>query len=155
MDDYVSYASNTSKWEQANMAMWGYLDICPPLTQFWVVEITRVGLSTISLAKVWRDPKRPKSDMAYLLLAPNMVVEEERRFGLVAVWTHPCQAHLPSLDEVERKLTLLINTGEDWAYTFLQLTKDSQHISLSTTGHISVMIDGAPSRSASGHLTHL
>ena len=84
-----------------------------------------MGLSAISYAKVWEDPKRPKPDMAYLLLAPDKAVEEERRFGLVAVWTHPCQVHLPSLDEVARKLTLLINTGEDWAYAFLQLNEDS------------------------------
>ena len=113
MDAYASFASDTSKWEQANMATWGSLDICPPLTQFQVVEISRVGLSAISCAEAWGDPKRPKSDMAYLLLAPNQAVEEERRFGLAAVWIHPCQAHLPSLDEAARKLTLLINTGED------------------------------------------
>ena len=137
------------------MATWGSLDICPPLTQFQVVEITRVGLSAISHAKVWGDPKRPKSDMAYLLLAPNQVVEEERRFGLVAVWTHPCQAHLPSLDEAVRNPALLINTGEDWAYAFMQLNEDSQDIPLSTTRYISAMIDGTPSRSACGHLNHL
>ena len=101
------------------------------------------------------DPKSPKSDMAYLLLEPNQVVEEERKFGLVAVWTHPCQAHLPSLEEVVRKLALLINTGEDWAYTFTQLNEDSQHIPLSTTAYISTMKDGAPSRSACRHLSHL
>ena len=77
----------------------------PLLTQFQVVEITRAGLSPISHAKVLGDPK---SDMAYLLLAPNQAVQEERRFGLVAVWTHPCQAHLPSVDLAVRKLALLI-----------------------------------------------
>ena len=155
MDDYASLASDTSKWEQANIMTWGFPNICHLLTQFQVVEITRASLSTISHTKVWGDPKRPKSDMAYLLLVPDQVVEEERRFGLVAVWTHPWQARLPSLDEVARKLTLLINTGEGWAYTFMQLNEDYQHIPLSTTGHISAMIDGAPSRSVCGHLSHL
>ena len=89
MDDYVSFASDTSKWEQVNMATWGSLDICPLLTQFQVVEITRVGLSAISHTKAWGDPKRTKSDMAYLLLLPNQVVDKKRRFGLVAVWTQP------------------------------------------------------------------
>ena len=69
--------------------------------------------------------------MAYLLLAPDQAVGEERKCGLVAVWTHPHQACLPSLDEVARKLALLINTGEDWSYTFMQLNEDSQHIPLS------------------------
>ena len=99
MDGYASFTSDTSKWDQVNMATLGSFDICPPLTQFQVMEITRLGLSTISHAEAWGDPKRPKSDMAYLLLATNQAVEEERKFGLVAVWTHPCHAHLPSLDE--------------------------------------------------------
>ena len=93
--------------------------------------------------------------MTYLLLVPDQVVEEERRFGLVAVWTQPCQAHLPSLDEVARKLALLISTGEDWAYAFMQLNKDSQHIPLITTRHISTMVNDAHSRSACGHLSHV
>ena len=93
--------------------------------------------------------------MTYLLLVPDQVVEEERRFGLVAAWIHPCQAHLPSLDEAVRKVTLLINTGEDWTYAFTQLIEDSQHIPLSTARHISAMIDGASSRSTCGHRSHL
>ena len=148
MDDYMSFPSDTSKWEQVNMATWGSLDICLLLTQFQVVEITRTGLSAISHAEVWEDPKRPTSDMAYLLPVADQVVEEERRFRLVAVWTHPCQAHLPSL-------VLLMNTGEDWAYAFMQLNTDSQDIPLSTARHISTIIDGALSRSTCGHLSHL
>ena len=57
MDDYESFASDTIKWEQVNMATWGSLDICPLLTQLQVVEITRLGLSTISHAKVWETPR--------------------------------------------------------------------------------------------------
>ena len=70
-----------------------------------------------------------------------------RRFGLGAVWVHTCQAHLSLLEEVVRKLTLLINTKEDWPYAFVQLCKDSQHVPLSSARHISAMIDGAPSKS--------
>ena len=137
------------------MATWGSLDICPLLTQFQVKEINRSGLSAISHVEAWGDPKRPKSDMAYLLLAPDQVVEEERKFGLVAVWTHLCQAHLPSLDEVVRKLTLLISTGEDWAYAIMQLNEGSQHIPLSTARHISAMIDGTLRRNACWCLSQL
>ena len=97
------------------MATWGSLNICPFLTEFQVMEIPWLGLSAISHADMSGDPKKPTSDMAYLLLAPDQSVEKERKFGLVAVWTHPCQACLFSLDEAARKLALLINTGEDWA----------------------------------------
>ena len=63
--------------------------------------------------------------MAYLLLVPAQAVEEERRFGLVAVWVHPSQTLLPSLEEAVRKLTLLINMKEYWPYAFVWVCKDS------------------------------
>ena len=93
--------------------------------------------------------------MAYLLLVPAQEVEEERRFRLVVVWVHPCQAYLPMLEEAVRKLALLINTREDLPYTFAQLCKDSQHVPLSSIDHISVMIDGTPSKCACRCLSQL
>ena len=112
------------------------------------MEITWSGLSAISWAEACGNPKRSRFGMAYLLLALAQEVEEERRFGLVAVWVHPCQACLPMLEEAARKLALLINTREDCPYTVVQLCKDSQHVPLSSVSQISIMIDGAPSRSA-------
>ena len=147
MDDYASFANDNSKWEQVSMATWVSLNICPFLTQFQVMEISWLGLSAISHADAWGAPRSLSQTWYTLLLAPDQSVEEERKFGLVAVWTHPCQAHLPSLDEVARKLALLINTGEGWAYVFMQLNKGSQHIPLATIRHISAMIDSTPSRS--------
>ena len=76
-------------------------------------------------------------------------------FGLVMVWMHPHQAHLSSLDEVARKLSLLIDLANNWAYTFVWLNEDAQHVTLSTKGHISAMINGVPNRSACGHLHQL
>ena len=68
---------------------------------------------------------------------------------------HLCQALLLSLDEVAKKLTLLINTREVWPYAFMQLCKDSRHVPLSNAGHLRIMVDGAPSRSACRCLSHL
>ena len=76
-------------------------------------------------------------------------------FGLVEVWIHPHQACLFSLDEVARKLTLLICIGNNWVYAFVQLNEGALHVPLSNEGHISTMIDGALSRSTSGHLQQL
>ena len=47
-----------------------------------------------------------------------------------------------------KKPALLVNTGDDWPYTFMQLCEDSQHIPLSNARHISIMVDSATSRSA-------
>ena len=84
--------------------------------------------------------------MAYLLIALAQVVEEERKFGLVAMWVHCCQTLLSLLEEAVKKLALLVNTGDDWPYTFMWSCEDSQHVPLSNAGHISVMVDGAPIR---------
>ena len=59
----------------------------------------------------------------------------EMAFRLVAVWTHPHQACLSSLDEVPKKLTLFINLGNNWAYAFVQLNEDAQNVPLCNEGH--------------------
>ena len=111
------------------------------------MAIIQLCLSAISQAKAWGDPKKPKLSMAYLLIALAQVVKEERKFRLVAMWVHPSQTILSLLEEAAKKLVLLINTGDNWPYGFVWLCEDSQHVPLSNAGHISVMVDGAPSRS--------
>ena len=93
--------------------------------------------------------------IAYLLLAPAQEAEEEKRFGLAGVWDHPNQTLLPSLKEAVKKLTLLISTKKDWYYAFVQVNEDMQHLPLSNARHISILLDGAPGRSACGLLSQL
>ena len=93
--------------------------------------------------------------MAFLLIVPGKTVKGEMAFGLAMVWAHPAQAHLFSLDEATWKLTLLIDIGNNWAYTFVQLNEGTLCVPLSNEGHISTMIDGVPSWSACGHLHQL
>ena len=76
-------------------------------------------------------------------------------FRLAMVWAHPYLAWLSSLDEVAKKLTLFINLGDNWAYTFVELNKNAQHVPLSNEGHLSTMVDGVPCRSACRHLCQL
>ena len=55
--------------KQPRLCWWSH-DICSLLTQFKVMEITQLGISTISQAEAWGDPTKPRFGMAYLLLAP-------------------------------------------------------------------------------------
>ena len=112
-------------------------------------------LSALSHAGAWGDIEKPKHDMAFLLIAPDKTIKGERMFGLVAVWTHLHQACHSSLSEVAQKLTLLTDTGADWAYTFMQLNEGALHIPLSSEGHTCAMIDGVPSRNTCGYLSQL
>ena len=116
---------------------WGSHDICLSLTQFKVGEIKWPELLALSHAGTWKSIKKPHGNMAFLLIAPGKNIEGEMAFGLAMVWAHPHQAWLSSLDEVVKKLTLFIDLGDNWAYTFVQLNED----------HLSTMVDGAQCRS--------
>ena len=69
--------------------------------------------------------------MAFLLIAPRKTIEGEMSFRLAMVWVYPHQAQLSSLDEAAKILTLLINLGNNWAYAFVLLNEDAQHVPLS------------------------
>ena len=62
--------------------------------------------------------------MTFLLIAPNMDGRGEYVFGLTAVWVHPHQAHLHTLEEAVHKLLLLTDDGPDWLYAFVQMNNN-------------------------------
>ena len=153
--NYAYFAQDANRWDSATEAFWGSHDICPSLMQFHISRITRVDLSTISQAGRWGNPKKQSQGMSYLLLVPSQEAEEEKRFGLVGVWVHPNQFLLSSLKEAVKKLTLLITTKEDWYYTLVWVSENTQYLPLSNARQISILVDGAPSRSTCGHLSQL
>ena len=119
--NYAYFAKDVNSWDSAPEAIWVSHDICPFLTWFNISGITRASLSTLSQAGGWGNPKRQLLGMAYLLLVQAQEAEEEKRFSLAGVWVHPNQTLLPSLEEVVKKLTLLISTKEGWYYAFVQV----------------------------------
>ena len=155
MGEYTHFSKNPCLWEELTQMLWGSHDICPCLSQFQVRDMTRSELSALSHMGAWGDTQKPQCNMAYLLIAPGKTIKGEMAFGLTVVWAHPHQACLPSLDEVVRKFTLLIDIGDNWAYAFVWLNKGTLHVPLSSEGHISAMINGALSRSTCGHLCQL
>ena len=94
-------------------------------------EITWPELLTLSHTGTWGNIEKPQGNMAFLLIAPRKTIEGEMVFGLAVVWAHPHQAWLSSLDEAAKKLALLIDLGDNWAYAFVQLNEDAQHVPLS------------------------
>ena len=155
MGDYAYFSQYHGWWEELTEALWGSHDICPSLMQFKVEEITQLELLALSHAWAWGSMEKPYGDVAFLLIAPGKTIEGEMAFGLAAMWAHPHQACICSLDEVLRKLALLINLADKWAYTFVQLNEDAQHVPLSNEGHLSAMVDGASCRSVCRHLYQL
>ena len=76
-------------------------------------------------------------------------------FSITMLWTHPYQACLSSMDEVAKKLTLLVNSSDNWAYTFVWFNKDAQHVLLPKEDHFSDTVNGLPSRNVCGPLCQL
>ena len=71
-----------------------------------------LALSSLTV-RVWGDAEKFWANLAFLLIAPTKTIQAEVAFGLTVVWAHPYQAHLSSLDEVAKKLTLLVNSGNN------------------------------------------
>ena len=71
------------------------------------------------------------------------------------VWVHPNEFPLSSLEDAAKKFTLLTSTKEDWYCALVQVNEDAQHLPLSNARHISILIDGAPSRRTCEHLSQL
>ena len=110
--------------------------------------MTQSELSSLTGSGAWVNSKKFGSDLVYLLVSPQKANKEEMVFRLAMVWVHPYQVHVPTLDEMVRKLTLFTASHENWAYAFVRFNEDTQHIPLPKEGQLSAMIEGMSSRNA-------
>ena len=127
VSNYAYYSKDPTLWEEPSKALWGGHDICPLLPQFMVTLITRQEISILSHKEAWGDAKRFQSELAFLLILPERVIEGELAFGLAVVWVHPYQTHLPSPEEAVRKLALITPSRENWVYAFAHFNDDAQY----------------------------
>ena len=93
--------------------------------------------------------------MAFLLVLPKEGVAGERVYELAVVWVHPCQARVPTLDGVARKLTLITSSSSNWPYTFVHFNGDAHHVPLPKEGHLSAMTYWMPSNIPFGWIHQL
>ena len=152
MGDYIFFSKDPNCWVECYQSLWGCHSICPLLEQFQVTQVTQLELSSLTFSGAWGDTKKFCSDLVFLLVLPKKAIMREMVFGLAMVWVHPYQAHISALDEVAKKLTLLTTSSKNWAYAFVQLHEDTQHVHLPKEGHLSAMIEGVTSRIACGNL---
>ena len=90
-----------------------------------------------------------------MLIVPSTDAGCEQVFGLTAVWAHPHQACLHTLEEVAHKVLLFADDGPDWPYAFVQMNDTVSHVPLSSKGHVSTMTDGVLSTNVYGQLHQL
>ena len=68
-------------------------------------------LTAFSQAEALGEVKKPRQDMAFLMIAPSTNTGGDKVFSLVVVWAHPCQDHLSTLAVAAQKLMLLAEDG--------------------------------------------
>ena len=61
------------------------------------------------------------------------------------MWVHPYQARVSTIDDMARKLALLVSARPNWPYAFVQFNRDAHHMPLPKEGHLSAMAEGMPS----------
>ena len=103
----------------------------------------------------WGDVRKPCQDMVFLLIVQHLAIGCKWVFGLTAMWMHPHQVHLPTLEEAGQKLLLLADEGTNWPYAYVRMNNAMAHSLLSSEGHISTLPSGLPSQNACGHLHRL
>ena len=145
MSEFLLLLTDIHLWEAFTKAKWGLLDFCPVVMQFQMWAIMSAQLVALSQAGAWEEAVKPWWDMAFMLIAPSTDAWGEWVFGLTAMWAHPHQAHLHTLEEVACKLLLLADDTPDWPYAFVQMNDNVFHVALSSEGHTGAMTDGMPS----------
>ena len=155
MSDFLVLSTDRSLWDPSAKVTWGSLDFCPTVMQFTVHAIMQRQLTALSQMGASGDVEKPQQDMAFVLIVPSLAIMCEWVFSLTAMWVHPHQAHLPTLEGAAQKLMLLANQGPNWLYVYAWMNDNMAHVPLSNERHIGIMTEGLASMNACGCLNQL
>ena len=155
MSEYTFFSKDPAWWGEAFQSIWGCHDICPLLRSFHTASITQVELSSLTSLRVWDDPQKSKSKVAFLLILTGGCTEGDRVFGLSMMWVHLYQAKAPTMGDMVKWLTPLPFTGPDCPYAFVWLNGDACHVPLPKEGHLRIQVIGSTSNAACRRVSHL
>ena len=79
----------------------------------------------------------------------------DRNYGLLTIWVNPCQARVPSMEEVVGKLTACASSGPYWPYTLLQLHEGVHHAPLPKEGHLGILLQRGAEATPCGQISQL
>ena len=68
MTEFEFFTNREERWGDSMRALWGSLDICPPLDHVDFPYHMVGELLSISHLKVWGDTQQPHDGLAYLLV---------------------------------------------------------------------------------------
>ena len=137
MTEFKFFAYREERWGDSMRALWGSLDICPPLDHVDFPYYTVGELLSISHLKVWGDTQQPHDGLAYLL-----VKVEDRGYSMALVWINPHQAQASMMGEALEILSTSISCESDWLYVLTQLYEGANHAPLPKDKHLSILPQG-------------
>ena len=135
--------------------MWGDINICPQLWQFHISSLTPVELFSLTGLKAWGGKQKVCHNITFLLVQAEEEATGDRKYGLSTVWINPCQARVPSMEEVFEKLTAWVSSGPDWPYTLVWLHEGTHHVPLSKEGHLGILPKGGSEVTPCGWISQL
>ena len=144
MSQFEFFAGKRDRWGDNMKAVWGSLDICPPISHMELPCHTADELHSISHLKIWGNVQKPHPRMAYLLVRADDT-SEARTYGMALVWISPLQARVSSMLEALEALEALsahVSEGSDWPYVLIQLHEDANHMPLRKGKHLGVLPQG-------------
>ena len=118
-------------------ALWGSLNICPPLDHMDFPYYMVWELLSISHLKVWGDTQQPHDGLAYLL-----VKVEDGGYGMALVWINSHQARASTMGEALEILSTSISHESDWLYVLTQSYEGTNHAPLPKDKCLGVLPQG-------------
>ena len=78
-------------------------------------------------------------DVAFLLVLAEEEATGDRKYGLLTICVNPCQARVPSMEEVVGKLTVWVSSGPNWPYALVWLHEGTCHAPLPKEGYLVIL----------------
>ena len=138
MSEFEFFVGRVDRWGNSLQALWGSLEICPPIDHIGLPHYTAEELHSISHLKVWGDVQKLYHGMAYLLVRVDDT-SEARTYGMALVWISPLQARVSLMVEALEILSSLTSEVSDWPYVLLQLYEGANHMPLPKDKHLCVL----------------
>ena len=138
MTKFEFLVEREDRWGDSMRALWGSLDICPPIDHMELPYHTVGELHSISHLKVWGDIQKPHHGMAYLLVRVDDS-SEVGSYGMALVWISPHQARASSMMEALGILSTWTSEGSNWPYILTQLYEGANHMPLPKGKHLGVL----------------
>ena len=110
--------------------------IITPLPKSLANDISLTGGGYVYLEVDIPQPmvEEPEQKVLPLGRCSSILIASPLKYGLSTIWTNPCQARVPSMEEVVKELTTWVSSGPNWPYTLVWLNEDTHHVPLPKEG---------------------